>query len=255
MCYDSNARPPMPPGAARAAHGEDRVLQVSDGNELAVYVAVPEAPYAAQVLIYPDVRGLHQFYKHLALRFAEQGVAAAALDYFGRTAGLTLRDDAFEFMPHVMQLKLDSFLLDVHAALDELRSAPGAPRATFTLGFCFGGSLSLLTGTKDLGLSGVVSFYAGMSRDLGGAGTVLSRAAEIKYPTLALFGGTDASIPPEQVEALDIELDKAGVTHVVITYPGAPHSFFDRRAADYAEASANAWTRVLQFFAAEGSVA
>ncbi|MBI1800424.1 MAG: dienelactone hydrolase family protein [Chloroflexi bacterium] len=64
---------------------------------------------------------------------------------------------------------------------------------------------------------------------------------------LALFGGADPGIPPSDVQQLDTQLDKAGVAHEVITYPGAPHSFFDRRYADFAEASADAWTRILGF--------
>jgi carboxymethylenebutenolidase len=35
----------------------------------------------------------------------------------------------------------------------------------------------------------------------------------------------------------------------VVTYEGAPHSFFDRKQADYAEASEDAWNRVLDFVA------
>jgi carboxymethylenebutenolidase len=33
----------------------------------------------------------------------------------------------------------------------------------------------------------------------------------------------------------------------VVTYPGAPHSFFDRKAEDFADVSADAWERVLSF--------
>jgi carboxymethylenebutenolidase len=32
-----------------------------------------------------------------------------------------------------------------------------------------------------------------------------------------------------------------------VTYPGVPHSFFDRRFVEFADASADAWTRVLNF--------
>src|SRR5947199_10131086 len=32
MCYDDNARPPVPKGIAGAAHGEDLVLEAADGN-------------------------------------------------------------------------------------------------------------------------------------------------------------------------------------------------------------------------------
>ena len=37
--------------------------------------------------ILPDVRGLHPYYEELALRFAEHGIDALAIDWFGRTAG------------------------------------------------------------------------------------------------------------------------------------------------------------------------
>ena len=38
------------------------------------------------------MRGLYRFYEELALRFAERGYPAVAIDYFGRTAGVGKRD-------------------------------------------------------------------------------------------------------------------------------------------------------------------
>src|SRR5947199_585493 len=140
MCYDDNARPPMPPGANGKAHGEDLVLTATDGNRFAAYFARPDQPTGAQIVIYPDIRGLHQFYKELALRFAEVGIAAVAMDYFGRTAGLTSRDDSFDFWPHVQQLRLQTLFTDVTAALAQLRTSSGVGQATFTVGFCMGGT-------------------------------------------------------------------------------------------------------------------
>jgi carboxymethylenebutenolidase len=250
MCYDDQARPPAPAGAAGHASGSDLVLSAADNNRLAAYLALPAAPPAARVLIYPDIRGLHQFYKELALRFAEAGVAAIAMDYFGRTAGLTSRDESFEFWPHVQQLTFAGVLADATACLERLAAAAPAAGATYTMGFCLGGTLSFLSGTTDLPLDGVIGFYAGMSRDIGGGGTLLERAAAIRRPALGLFGGADQGIPQEQVDAFDAALDAAGVPHAVITYPGAPHSFFDRRQAEFAEASADAWSRILAFIAA-----
>src|SRR5579885_2278290 len=147
MCYDDNARPPVPPGANGGARGEDIVLTAADGNRFAAYAADPEHPTGAQIVIFPDVRGLHQFYKDLALRFAETGTKAVAIDYFGRTAGLTARDDSFEYMPHVQQITLDTFFADVHAAQDYLRANAQPGKAMFTVGFCMGGTLSFLSGT------------------------------------------------------------------------------------------------------------
>jgi carboxymethylenebutenolidase len=51
----------------------------------------------------------------------------------------------------------------------------------------------------------------------------------------------------EQVEEFDDRLTKAGLDHEIHVYPGAPHSFFDRRFEDHADASADAWRRMLGF--------
>ena len=244
MCYDDNARPPIPPGENGQAHGEDLVLSAADGNRFAAYLAHPAQPNGAQIVIYPDVRGLHQFYKELALRFAETGVTALAIDYFGRTAGLTARNDEFDFWPHVQQLQFPSILADAKAALAHLES--GKP--TFIVGFCLGGSLTLMSSTQNLGLAGGIGFYAGLARQLAGTdGTVLDESVKVHNPFLGLFGGADQGIPVEQVQTLDKNLDKAGVEHEIVIYEGAPHSFFDRRATEYAEASTDAWAKMLAF--------
>ncbi len=251
MCYDDQARPPLPPGGDGAAQGEELVLTAEDGNRFLAYAGHPARPTNAQVIIYPDVRGLHQFYKELALRFAEVGITAVAIDYFGRTAGLTSRDESFEFMPHVQQLRLETFSADVRAALEYLRKQGPANVARFTVGFCMGGSLSFFTGMdQSFGFAGIIGFYAGMTRDFGGKGTLLDRAEEVVYPVLGLFGGADQGIPVSNVEQLDKKLDNTGIEHSIIIYPNAPHSFFDRRATEFAEESADAWKQVLNFIAA-----
>ena len=128
------------------------------------------------------------------------------------------------------------------------------PKPTIAMvnGFCFGGALSFLCGTQDLALTGVIGFYAGMARDFGN-GTLLDQAGSIRTPALGLFGGADQGIPAEQVEEFDRRLDAAGVAHKIVIYPGAPHSFFDRRFAEFAEASADAWDRVRTFIAAQAA--
>lgn len=253
MCYDNNALPPDAPGEIGKATGKELELISADGTHFAAYAAHCEGkPASAQVVIYPDVRGLHQFYKELALRFAEKGIDAVAIDYFGRTAGLGPRDDSFDFMAHVPLIEMPTFLADVRAALGYLKSSEtSSSRATFTLGFCMGGTLSLLTGTEELGLAGIIAFYAGMTRKFPGSGySALEKADQVRYPVLGLFGGADQGIPASAVEELDSKLAQAGVEHEIIVYPGAPHSFFDRKAVEFAEASADAWEHVLNFVAA-----
>jgi carboxymethylenebutenolidase len=246
MCYDGNARPPDPPGKRGEATGRDLVLTAGDGNQFHAYLAEPADGFYAQVLIYPDIRGLHRFYKDLALRFAEVGVRAIAMDYFGRSAGLTERNDEFDWQPHVAQMSIPTCFTDAAAALDVLQKDSDVK--TFVLGFCMGGTLTLITGTRDFNIAGLVPFYSGMTRKFIGAdGTALELAHKVHYPVLGLYGGADQGIPVEMVHALDEELDKAKVPHELVIYPGAPHSFFDRKQTEFAKESADAWARVIAF--------
>lgn len=247
MCYNPNDFPPAPPGPTQPASGADLVLTASDGAQFMAYSARPVAPSNRSVLIYPDIRGLHNFYKELALRYAEVGINALAIDFFGRTAGMGARDDAFEWQTHVSQIAWSTFILDVHAALAHLRAgAPGSP--VYVTGFCLGGALTLISGTDhSLGLAGLIPYYSGFGRNFGAPGTALELADKIAYPVLGIYGGADGGIPEEKIKELDAKLDVAGVAHTLMIYPGAPHSFFDRKAEEFADASADAWARTLEF--------
>lgn len=121
---------------------------------------------------------------------------------------------------------------------------------TFTVGFCMGGSLSLLAGTGGYDFAGVIGFYAGLRRAFGGNPTVLEAATTIVCPVLGLFGGADQGIPAADVEVLDKALDRADVAHEIHIYPGGPHSFFDRCWDEHGEASGDAWRRMLAFIRA-----
>jgi carboxymethylenebutenolidase len=72
-------------------------------------------------------------------------------------------------------------------------------------------------------------------------------ASEIAAPILALQAGADEHILPEHNAAFDEALTEAGVEHDVVVYDGAPHSFFDRKQEQFADASDDAWNRVLAF--------
>jgi carboxymethylenebutenolidase len=191
----------------------------------------------------PDVRGLYRFYEELALRFAERGVDAVAIDYFGRTAGAAKRGDDFDNSPHVAQTTQEGIQADVRAAVERLRPRT---RAIFAVGFCFGGRNSWLAAASGHGLAGAVGFY-GNPGERDGAPGPTQRAAELEAPILALQAGADQNITAEMNEAFDRALKNAGVEYELVTYEGAPHSFFDRRYEEFAEASEDAWRRVLEF--------
>jgi carboxymethylenebutenolidase len=245
MCFDENARPPIPILAGTGAHGDDVKLKAADGAKIAAYLAQPGDEPEAQIVILPDVRGLHAFYRELADRFAEMGVRAVAVDYFGRTAENDYRGGDFEYAPHVGQMTQETFGQDLAAAVEYAREGSDLP--TFVVGFCMGGALSFWAGTRGLQLAGVIGFYAALNRTAGAVTPVLDFASRIESPVLGLFGGADQAIPQEDVDRFERALTDADVEHEIVSYPGAPHSFFDRQAAAYADASADAWGRVRGF--------
>src|SRR5712691_3302646 len=137
LCFDLDSSPPIPAISGGAISHEEPELEARDSNRFAAFAALPDAPAATGVVILPDVRGLYRFYEELALRFAERGYAAVAIDYFGRTAGVGKRGDDFPYMEHVAKTTSEGIRADVAAAVDWLRSH--GCRAIFTVGFCFGG--------------------------------------------------------------------------------------------------------------------
>ena len=237
MCFELDSLPPVPVIAGAAVSHESLELEAADGTRLAAFHAAPDEAGGAGIVVLPDVRGLYRFYEELALRFAERGCEAVAIDYFGRTAGVAKRDDDFPYREHVDQTTQAGIQADVGAAVEYLRGKGCS--AIVTVGFCFGGSNSWNAAAGGHGLAGAVGFYGRPAR--------VEHLDRIDAPILALMGGADAGIPLEDVEAFDLALDEAGVDHEVVVYDGAPHSFFDRRYEEYADASADAWGRVLAF--------
>jgi carboxymethylenebutenolidase len=244
MCFDLDSLPPVPAISGAAVSHDDLVLEAADGNRLAAFQAVPDGPAATGIVILPDVRGLYRFYEELALRFAERGYAAVAFDYFGRTAGVEKRTDDFEYMEHVMQTTPEGVQADVGAAVAHLRGAGCA--SIFTVGFCFGGRNSWLAAAGGHGLAGAVGFY-GMPSERNGVPGPTQRAGQMAAPILALQAGDDQNITAEDNAAFDAALTAAGVEHEIVTYRGAPHSFFDRKYEEFADASADAWGKTLAF--------
>jgi carboxymethylenebutenolidase len=253
VCFELDSTPPIDVVRGAAVSHEDVVLSSADGTQLAAFWAAPDDPTGSGVVILPDVRGLHRFYEELALRFAERGIAAVAIDYFGRTAGVGKRDEDFPFREHAGQTTPETVQSDVAAGVAFLRER--GVSAVFTVGFCFGGRHSWLSAAGGLGLAGAVGFYGRPGEGADGSAGPAQRAAELQAPILALMGGADEGISAEDVAAFEEALSAAGVEHDVVTYDGAPHSFFDRRHEDFADASADAWRRVLGFVERHGGPA
>jgi len=245
MCHTPDSRPPAPPVVGDIDSTGSLELTAADGNVLAAYEAIPVGEPQARVVLLPDIRGLHPYYRALAERFAEAGVHAVAIDYFGRTAGPQLRDDDFVFRPHVDALTPEQVTADVAAAVRHL--APESSHPVYTVGFCLGGSHSWRLAAAGIGLAGSIGFY-------GRPALVPETADDASAPILALIAGADAATPVEEAVAFVERLRALGRTVEYQVYDGAPHSFFDRSFAEHEAACADAWRRMLAFLHVTGPV-
>jgi carboxymethylenebutenolidase len=257
MCFDFDSRPPeLPSGYAlrpvAGGAGAERVeLTSADGARFAAAIAESPQPAGAAVVILPDVRGMYRFYVELAERFAAAGHHAVVIDYFGRITGTGEREEDFEYMPHIRETTPEQIRADAAAGIAALRERVGET-AVVAVGFCFGGTQTYLAAAAgdELPVDGFVAFYGGLDGSRVGAPSPPDYVEAMRGPILGLFGGADAGIPVERIEAFDGALTEAGVEHEIVVYPGAPHSFFDRKYAEHADACADAWRRVLDFLGA-----
>jgi len=241
MCYSNDARPPLPPIRGGSTDDSDLVLSSADGTRFGAYAARAGKPTGAGVVVIPDPRGLHPFYKELVRRFAETGIDAVAVDYLARTAGMGDRPEGFDFMTHIRQTTPEQVAADIKAGVDYLRSAAGgAVGSVFTVGFCFGGAQSWRQSAAQRGLAGAIGFY-------GRPSVVRDVIPQMKAPLLLLIAGEDAATPQEEFVWFEQELSQAGVPHKQVVYDAAPHSFFDRKFDQHKAASEDAWRQMLDF--------
>ncbi len=242
MCHSDRSLAPYPPVRGAVGECRDLTLLAPDGARFGAHLCRPALPTRRGVVILPDVRGLHPFYKDLAQRFAEAGFAAIAIDYFGRTAPTPDRSESFDYRSHIERTTPEAIAFDVRAAVQRLRAElGGVSPSIFTVGFCFGGTASWRQSAEGLGLSGCIGFYGG--RPMERAGPWIPR---MKAPLLLLLAGNDAT-PASEFQEFVQKVRQRGVEVEAKTYEGAPHSFFDRTSSEHAEACADAWNRLLNF--------
>jgi carboxymethylenebutenolidase len=212
-------------------------LTASDGNVLMAHECRAGKPTGAGVVVMPDIRGLHAYYRDLTVRLAEVGLDAVAIDYFGRTADSDDRSDSFPCMEHVAQGTPEGMAADVAAGVAHLKGL-GVERV-FTLGFCLGGGFSWRQSADTPGLAGCIGFYG---RSMQGLQVVDRMTA----PLLMLIAGGDSFIPVEDPLSL---AEAATVETQVHVFDGLEHSFFDRTSPDNAEACDTAWSLIQDFVA------
>ena len=206
------------------------------------YMAKPsgDGPLPGLIVI-QEWWGLDQQTKSIADRFASIGYLAFAPDlYHGEVARLGDGQKAAS----LVQKYAPGGPSDLEKVFDGIKGLADCTGKVGSVGFCFGGRMSLALGISRP-LDAICTFYG------GGMQTLFDQLGSLKSPVLGLFGDRDVSIPVGTVEQFDQLLGKIGVHHEVIVYPDSGHAFFrDSDPNVYKpDAARDAWQRVVKFFA------
>jgi len=118
-------------------------------------------------------------------------------------------------------------------------------------GFCWGGRITWLYAAHNPQLKAGVAWYGKLVGDktLTSPSHPVDKTVDLSAPVLGLYGGADAGIPLESVETMRQALRAANATAEIVVYPEAGHAFHaDYRPSYNAEAAADGWQRMLQWF-------
>ena len=222
------------------------------GGEMPVYYAKPlDAAKPPVILVAMEVFGLHEHIKDVTRRLGKLGAFAIAPDYYFRLGDLTQITQPAQLMPLVNGKPDRELFSDLDATVDWAKSQGGDTDRLGIIGFCRGGRTVWLYATHNSNLKAGVAFYGSLMDPPSAAmpENAFDLAAEVKAPVLGLYGAEDASITPDQVEAMKERLKAAGKTTKFKIYPGAGHGFFaDYRQSYRADAAQDGWMAMQAWF-------
>jgi carboxymethylenebutenolidase len=230
--------------AAVTLSAAEQTVSFKSGDEQATALLVtPEGkgPFPGVIVIH-EWWGLDGWVKDQARALAREGYAALAVDLY-RGKVTAKQEEAHQLM---MGLPPDRALRDLQAGLAYLQSQPTAQKDRIgSIGWCMGGRYSLQLATVEPKLAAVVAYY-------GAPPTDPAAIAAIRAPILGNYGGEDKGPSPEQVQAFEAAMKKAGKTIDVKVYSGAGHAFANVNnpwGGYRKEAAEDAWTRTTAFLA------
>ncbi len=205
------------------------------------YLAHPaEAPGPLPgILVIHENRGLNAHIKDVARRAALAGYVALApdgLSYVG--GGLEDQEAARDRFRNADSERITT---DVMAGVPYLAASGNCTGRVGTVGFCYGGGVSLLCAARETAVAAAVCFYGRALSD--------DAVAKVTAPLMMHYAGTDERINagiPEFRAALDTH----GVPYTIHMYPGQGHGFHnDTSEARYDRTAAElAWRRTLRLF-------
>ncbi len=218
----------------------EMVSYTSDGETYEGYYISP-SPNAPLILLVHDWDGLTDYEVKRANMLADMGYAVFAADLFGAGVRPTEVEDKRQ---HTGELYKDREKMRnlLNAALETAKSQGANVDNAVAMGYCFGGAAVLELARSGADLKGFVTFHGGLSTPEG------QDYSKTKGKLLIFHGTADKNITMEDFAALANELEENEVSHVMITYGGAPHAFTVFDSERYREdADRKSWERFSWF--------
>jgi carboxymethylenebutenolidase len=235
---------PITPGASSATQATARIEAITfagqEGRTLQGSFSAAAAPLGI-VLIIHENRGLTDHFVQLPGRLAASGFSALAVDLLSAEGGTAKFTDSAQATAALNAAPAARFIADMRSAIDELEKRVPGKRAA-AMGFCFGGGqVWSLLNAGETRLYAAAPFYGPAPADAD-----FSKSPNAKV--LGIFAELDARVNASR-EPAKAALEKAGLTHEMVTYPGANHAFFNETGQRYhPQAAAQSYQKVIDWF-------
>ena len=229
-----------PPGSDKALPTAPITWAGPHGELAAEWAEAPNA--RGGVLVIHENKGLNDWVRSVAGRFAGIGYSALAIDLLSAQGGTAKFADPAEATAALGNIPNEEFVANLKSGVGELqRRVPDKKVAA--VGFCMGGGLVwrlLAAGSPEL--AAAVPFYGPTPDDADFAGSK-------DVAVLGFYGSLDDRVNKTE-PAAKAALEKAGLVHELVTEPDANHAFFnDTNTERYnATAADDAWRRVQDWF-------
>ena len=241
---------------ANAGIKTEEVEYSHNGTKLTGYLAYDDSKSGKRpgLLVVHEWWGHNDHARNRAKMLAESGYTALALDMYGSGILANHPKKAGEFMNAAFSNWLDSqerfnkamVILKEHKTVDAKRIG--------SIGFCFGGAVSIKMARSGADLKGVVAFHSALPVEP----TITKNF--IKSAVLIINGSEDGFLKPEAVASFSQDMFKANVDFTYINLKGAKHSFTNPQADEFSKkfniaaleynkrADEQAWSAMLNFF-------
>jgi len=217
--------------SAQAGVQTKEIEYSSGGAKLKGYLAYDDSVKSKRpgVLVVHEWWGHNEHARDRARMLAKLGYTALAVDMYGDGKFAEHPKKAGEFM-NAAFADWEGSQAKFNAAKKLLQSqATVDPKRIASIGFCFGGAVSLRMARGGADLSAVVAFHSALPTDPPVS------PGQVKAAVLVINGADDVWLDPKAVASFKKEMSGAAKDFKYIDLKGAKHSYSNRQADEFSK--------------------